>query len=115
MTTGVSRSIFFEKGVFCMKALVETTHALSLPGVMARLYWAVFLEKIISREDAKPQRGVRHLRKKRRCGHCRIFYPAGGAAGHRWANVYSPLHLALGGWMGGNGSGRLSESGFSGF
>jgi hypothetical protein len=28
-----------------MKTLVETTHALSLPGVMGHLYWAVFLEK----------------------------------------------------------------------
>jgi hypothetical protein len=44
----------------------------------------------------------RHFRKKRRCGHCRIFHPAGGAAGDRWANVYSPLRLELGG-EGGNG------------
>jgi hypothetical protein len=40
-----------------MKAHVETTHALSLPGVMGHLYWAAFPKKIISRKDAKPQRG----------------------------------------------------------
>ena len=28
-----------------IKTPVETTHALSLPGVMAHLLWAVFLEK----------------------------------------------------------------------
>ena len=33
-----------------------TTRALSLSGVMARLLWAVFLKKIISRKAARPQR-----------------------------------------------------------
>ena len=40
------------RGFLCIKRYVETTHALSLPGVMAH-FIAVFLKKIISRKAAK--------------------------------------------------------------
>ena len=48
--------IFWTGLLFCIKAPVETTYGLSLPGVLAHLLWAAFLEKIISREAAKPRR-----------------------------------------------------------
>ena len=47
-----------------IKTPVETTHALSLPGVMAHLLWAAFPKKIISRKGAEAQRGGQHFRKK---------------------------------------------------
>jgi hypothetical protein len=49
-----------------MKPSVETTQALSLPGVIARLLWAAFLEKIISGKAAKgggPSQKKRHIDK----------------------------------------------------
>ena len=47
--------IFWTGLLPCIKTPVETTHALSLPGVMALLLWAAFLEEILSREAAKPR------------------------------------------------------------
>jgi hypothetical protein len=46
---------------FRIKTPVETTHALSLPGVIAHHYWAAFPKKIISRKDARPQRERRYF------------------------------------------------------
>ena len=79
----------------CIRRSVETMHALSPPEVMTYFYWAAFLEKIISRQVAKPQRGKKmfffaslrlcerkiilrkaaKLQKGRRCFLCVFFAP----------------------------------------
>jgi hypothetical protein len=46
---------------WCIERPVETTHALSMPGVMEHLLWAAFPKKIISRKDARPQRERRYF------------------------------------------------------
>jgi hypothetical protein len=48
-----------------MKAFVETTHALSLPGVIAGLLWAAFPKKIILSKAAKGGMLPMDLLKKR--------------------------------------------------